>query len=104
MFKQGNFDRVIFLINLCSSLYSQRRHDDASSYPIGVILMVAITFLLALLVLLMLQIQPLAWNMEKEIPVIFTITSIKSVDELTGNLNYDKIGRASCRERVCTTV
>ncbi len=51
--------------------------------------MVAITFLLALLVLLMLQIQPLAWNMEKEIPVIFTITSIKSVDELTGHLNYD---------------
>ena len=63
--------------------------DDASSYPIGVILMVAITFLLALLVLLMLQIQPLAWNMEREIPVIFTITSIKSVDELTGHLNYD---------------
>jgi hypothetical protein len=70
-------------------LYSQSRHDDASSYPIGVILMVAITFLLALLVLLMLQMQPLAWNMEKEIPVIFTITSIKSVDELTGHLNYD---------------
>jgi len=70
-------------------LYSQSRHDDASSYPIGVILLVAITFLLALLVLLMLQIQPLAWNMETEIPVIFTITSIKSVDELTGHLNYD---------------
>lgn len=51
--------------------------------------MVAITFLLALLVLLMLQFQPLSWNMEKEIPVIFTITSIKSVDELTGYLNYD---------------
>ncbi len=70
-------------------MYSIKRQDDASSYPIGVILLVAITFLLALVVLLMLQIQPLAWNMEKEIPVIFTITSIKSVDELTGHLNYD---------------
>jgi hypothetical protein len=70
-------------------LYSQSRHDDASSYPIGVILLVAITILLALLILLMFQIQPLAWNMEKEIPVIFTITAIKSVDELTGHLNYD---------------
>ena len=70
-------------------MYSKSRHDDASSYPIGVILLVAITFLLALLVLLMFQIQPLAWNMETEIPLIFTITSIQSVDELTGHLNYD---------------
>jgi hypothetical protein len=70
-------------------LYTQSKQDDASSYLIGVILLVAITFLLALLVLLMLQIQPLAWNLEKEIPVIFTITSIMSVDELTGQLNYD---------------
>jgi hypothetical protein len=37
----------------------------------------------------MLQIQPFTWNMEKEIPVIFTITSIKSIDELTGQQNYD---------------
>jgi hypothetical protein len=51
--------------------------------------MVAITFILALLVLLMLQFQPFTLNMEKQIPVIFTITSIKSVDELTGYLNYD---------------
>ncbi len=72
-----------------ASLYSQRRHDDASSYPIGIILIVAITVLLALLVLLMFQIPPLAWNMEKEIPAIFTITAIKSVDELTGTMNYD---------------
>jgi hypothetical protein len=70
-------------------LYSLSRQDDASSYQIGVILLVAITFLLALLVLLMVLIQPLAWSMEKDIPVIFTITSIKSVDELTGYLNYD---------------
>jgi hypothetical protein len=72
-----------------ASLYLKNRHDDASSYPIGVILLVAITFLLALLVLLMIQMQPFALNMETEIPKIFTITSIKSVDELTGQLNYD---------------
>jgi len=72
-----------------ASLYRQNRQDAASSYPIGVILLVAITFLLALLVLLLIQIQPFAWNIETEIPKIFTITSIKSVDELTGNLNYD---------------
>jgi hypothetical protein len=72
-----------------ASLYLQNIHDDASSYPIGVILLVAITFLLALLVLLMIQVQPFTWNMEREIPKIFTITSIKSVDEVTGHLNYD---------------
>jgi hypothetical protein len=70
-------------------LYSQSRFDDGSSYQIGIILLVAITCLLALIVLLMLQIQPFTWNMEKEIPVIFTITSIKSIDELTGQQNYD---------------
>jgi len=51
--------------------------------------MVAITFLIGLLVLLMLQIQPFMVNMEREIPAIFTITAIESVDELTGYLNYD---------------
>jgi hypothetical protein len=51
--------------------------------------MVAITFLIGLLVLLMLQIPLFGWNMQKEIPVIFTITTIESVDELTGHLNYD---------------
>jgi len=70
-------------------LYSHSRFDDASSYLIGVILLVAITCLLALIVLLLLQIQPFTLNMEKEIPVIFTITSIKSVDELSGHQNYD---------------
>jgi len=50
--------------------------------------LIAITFLLAALVLLMLQ-QPLVWNMETEIPVIFTISSINSIDEMTGHLNYD---------------
>ena len=51
--------------------------------------MVSVTFLLALLVLLMMTIQPFAWSMEKEIPEIFTITSIESVDEITGHLNFD---------------
>ncbi len=51
--------------------------------------MVSVTFLLALLVLLMITIQPFAWNMGKEIPEIFTITSIESVDEITGHLNFD---------------
>jgi hypothetical protein len=62
---------------------------EASSYPVGVILLVAITCLLALLVLLMVQFQPFALNMEKKIPAIFTITSIKGVDEITGHVNYD---------------
>jgi hypothetical protein len=72
-----------------ASLYSLVKNDDATSYPIGVILSVAITVVLALIVLLLLQFQLFSWNMEKEIPVIFTITSIESVDELTGRLNYD---------------
>ena len=62
---------------------------DAASYPIGVILLVAITCLLALLVLLMVQFQPFTLNMEKEIPAIFTITSIQGVDEITGHMKYD---------------
>ncbi len=70
-------------------MYSYRKQDDASSYPIGVILIVAITFLLGILILLMFQIPSFQWNLDKEIPVIFTITAIESVDELTGHLNYD---------------
>jgi hypothetical protein len=77
------------IITLYTSVNSGHRNTDASSYPVGIILLVAITFLLALLVLLMVQIQPFAWNMEKEIPEIFTITAIESVDEITGHLNYD---------------
>ena len=87
--RRFNSNRVIFLSIYVDSLYSVSRLDDASSYQIGVILMIAITFLLALLVLLMLQVQPMVWNMETEIPVIFTIVSIKSVDEMSGHQNYD---------------
>lgn len=70
-------------------MYSGHRNADASSYPVGIILLVAITFLLALLVLLMVQVQPFAWNGEKEIPAIFIITAIQGVDEITGHMNYD---------------
>jgi hypothetical protein len=71
-------------------LYAYSRHEDeASSYPIAVILMVAITCMLALLILLMIRIPPMSLNMEREIPVIFEITSLESVDELTGHMNYD---------------
>ena len=66
-----------------------RQEDEASSYPIAVILLVAITCLLALLILLMIRIPPISLNMEREIPVIFAIISMESVDELTGHLNYD---------------
>ena len=65
------------------------RTDNAVSDSFGVILMVAVTFLLALLVLLLINIQPFGWNMEKGIPEIFTITVIESTDEITGHLNYD---------------
>ncbi len=51
--------------------------------------MVSITFLLALLLLLMISIQPFSLNMEKKIPEIFTITAIESIDEITGHKNYD---------------
>jgi hypothetical protein len=68
---------------------SRPENADAASYPIGVILLVAITCLLALLVLLMVQFQPFTLNMEKEIPAIFTITSIQGVDEITGHMRYD---------------
>jgi hypothetical protein len=70
-------------------LYSNHQQEDASSYPIGVILLVAITFLLALLVLLLIQIPSFTWNTEREIPVIFAITALENVDELTGHMNYD---------------
>ena len=76
-------------INIYTSMNSGPVNADASSYPVGVILLVAITCLLALLVLLMVQFQPFTLNMEKEIPAIFTITSIRGVDEITGHMNYD---------------
>jgi hypothetical protein len=70
-------------------MYFEPGDTDASSYPVGVILLVAITCLLALLVLLMVQFQPFTLNMEKEIPAIFTITSIQGTDEITGRMKYD---------------
>ena len=70
-------------------MYSYCRKDNAFSNSFGVILLVAVTILLALLVLLMIKVQPFAWTLEKEIPEIFTITSIESIDEITGHLNFD---------------
>jgi hypothetical protein len=70
-------------------VYSYCRKDNAASDSFGVILMVAVTILLALLILLMINIQPFAWNMENKIPEIFTITAVESVDEITGHLNFD---------------
>jgi len=70
-------------------LYSEFGNDNASSGQIGVILLVAITILLAFLILLMIQAPSFVLNMEKEIPVIFAITGVENVDELTGHNNYD---------------
>jgi hypothetical protein len=70
-------------------VYAHDKKDKAVSDSFGVILMVAVTLLLALLVLLMINIQPFGWNMETGIPEIFTITAIESTDEITGRLNFD---------------
>jgi len=51
--------------------------------------MVAVTLLLALIVLLMMNIFLPAWNPDKGIPEIFTITAIESTDEVTGHMNFD---------------
>ena len=51
--------------------------------------MVALTLLLALMVLLMMNIFLPAWNPDKGIPEIFTITAIESTDEITGHINFD---------------
>ena len=65
------------------------KRDNAVSGSLGVILMIAVTFLLALLVLLLINIQPLGWYKETGIPAIFTITAIESTDEITGHMNFD---------------
>ncbi len=65
------------------------RNDGAVSQPIGVILIVTITIVLALLVLLMMNFQLFATSPEEGIPEIFTITAIESSDEITGHLNFD---------------
>ncbi len=89
MFKKSIPAGLYYLSIYLEYLFSYSRDDDASSYPIGVILLVAITFLLALLILLMIQIPSFRVNMEKEIPVIFAITSVENIDELTGTMNFD---------------
>jgi hypothetical protein len=63
-------------------------NTDAISPAIATILMVAITILLALLVLLLFWMPPFGYTIGM-VPAIFTITNIDSVDEITGGLNYD---------------
>ncbi|ACL16852.1 type IV pilin [Methanosphaerula palustris] len=58
--------------------------DDAVSNPVGVILMVALTVLLAALLLFF-----LFPNMFDSIPSPIQITAIKHYDDQTGRLNYD---------------
>jgi hypothetical protein len=50
--------------------------------------MVAVTILLALLVILLFQMPSLEYTIGM-VPAIFTITRIDNVDEITGHLNYD---------------
>jgi hypothetical protein len=71
------------------SVYAHSKADNAVSEAFGVILMVAVTCLLALLVLLLINVQPFGWYGEMGIPEIFTITAIESTDEITGHQNFD---------------
>lgn len=61
---------------------------DATSQTIGSILMVAITIVLAVLVLLLFHLPSLDFDMTP-VPQIFIITSIENKDEITGLLNFD---------------
>ena len=61
---------------------------DATPQTIGSILMVAITIVLALLVLLLFHIPSLDYDMSP-VPQILIITGIYDVDDITGLLNYD---------------
>lgn len=61
---------------------------DGTSQTIGSILVVAITIVLALLVLLLFHIPALDYELTP-IPAIFTITNILHDDEITGVTNYD---------------
>lgn len=65
------------------------RTENAVSDSFGVILMVAVTMLLALLVLLMINVQPFGWNGDTGVPEIFIITAIESTDDITGHMNFD---------------
>ena len=68
------------------SLSVHEHRDHGSSHPIGIILMIAVTFLLALLVLLLLPAMPYMYD--SSVPAIFKITNIRHTSE-SGVLNYD---------------
>ncbi|MDI6718814.1 MAG: type IV pilin [Methanomicrobiales archaeon] len=64
------------------------RAEDADSHSLATILLIAITILLALLVLLLFHLPALEWS--SGIPAIFVITSIHHESELyPHSLNYD---------------
>jgi flagellin-like protein len=62
--------------------------DEGSSHPVGTILILAITFVLAALVILLFHMPPLRWEYAAT-PAIFKITTIVHTDEINGKLNYD---------------
>ncbi len=65
-----------------------QRAEDADSQSLATILLIAITLLLALLVLLLFHLPPLEWS--SGIPAIFIITSIHhESDRYPHPLNYD---------------
>jgi len=66
-------------------MISVRRHGEASSPALGIILLLAITLILALLVLLMFH---LPFLYDTSVPAIFKITNIRHTSE-HGALNYD---------------
>lgn len=61
--------------------------EPANSHAIGIILLIAITMILALLVLLMFQMPQIDWDISQA-PAIFKIISIEHTDE-NGQLNFD---------------
>ena len=68
------------------SLSVHERRDRGFSHPIGIILMVAVTFLLALLVLLSMIQLPSMYD--TSVPSIFKIIKIRH-DDGFGHINYD---------------
>ncbi|MEN6443355.1 MAG: hypothetical protein ABFC71_06365 [Methanoregula sp.] len=67
-------------------MFSSLSGSDAHSSPLGVILAVAITIMLAALVMLLMVQLPHMYD--DSVPAIFRITTIRHVDD-HGTLNYD---------------
>jgi hypothetical protein len=69
-------------------LHRSHLAEDAVSPVLGIILNIAIVLILAMLVLLMFHI-PTLYGDDGGIPAIFIITSVESIDDYTGRMNYD---------------